>query len=184
MRPADLFLAAALLVANASAQSSDWSTVQSLPSGTKLTVELSHRQFGHCFVDEISDRRLECTFGRWPLSRRRAFPRDQIRAIFIARNTAAVGAVVGAGTGAVFGAASNKCCRTTYALLGAGGLGIFGWFVGTAADPFVRGRLIYRGPADPGSNEPPLPNRQDATLPPAKNTAPCLRDGVTQQCVP
>ena len=181
-----ILLAALLIASSATSQTDDWGAVQALRSGTKIKVTLKNRPtFGHCFTDGASDDQLVCNSGKWPLSRRKVYLRDDIEAVYLTHSGPAIGLGVGAGAGAVIGAAGSSCCRATNALLGAGALGVVGWFFGTAADPFFHGRAVYRSsPHDPykSRNDPSLPIGQNTSHPPA-NVPSCLRDGVTFQCV-
>jgi hypothetical protein len=166
-------------------QTGDWEAVQALRSGIKIKVTLKNRpMFGHCFMDGASDDQLVCISGRWPLSRRKVYLRDDIKAVYLTHNGPAIGLGVGAGAGAAIGAARSSCCHAANALLGAGALGVVGWFSGTVADPFFHGRAVYRSPRDPhqGHNDTSLPNGRNTNQPPA-NVPSCLRDGVTLQCV-
>jgi hypothetical protein len=182
------FLAPLLIASSAMSQSGAWGAVQALRSGTKIKVTLKNRPtFGHCFMDGASDDQLVCNSGRWPLSRRKVYLRDEIEAVYLTHHGPAIGLGVGAGTGAVIGAsgaAGSSCCRAANALLGAGALGVVGWFSGTVADPFFHGRAVYRSPQDPyqAHNAPSLRNGRNTSQPLA-NVPSCLRDGVTFQCV-
>jgi hypothetical protein len=180
-----LIITPLLLVSNARSQSNDWETVQSLRTGTKIKVTLKNRPtFGHCFLDGVSDDQLVCSSGKGPISRRRVYLRDDIKAVFLAHNAPAIGLAVGAGTGAVIGATRSTCCHSAYALLGAGAFGVVGMFFGLVADPFFHGSAIYRSPQDPyqGLNNPLSLNRQNVSRRSGKEPS-CLRDGITMQCV-
>ena len=180
------FLLAPLLIASsAMSQTGDWGAVQALRSGTKIKVTLKNRPtFGHCFMDGASDDQLFCTSRGGLLSRRKVYLRDDIKAVYLTHNSPAIGLGVGVSAGAVIGATGSNCCHAANALLGAGALGVVGWFSGTVADPFFHGRAVYRSPQDPykGHNDPSLPNGRNISQPPA-NVPSCLRDGVTFQCV-
>jgi hypothetical protein len=182
-------LAVLFLASSAMAQTGDWEAVQSLPGGTKIKVTLKNRPtFGHCFVNQVSEDQLVCSFGRWPLSRSRVFLRDDIKAVYLAHNGPAIGIAVGAGAGAVIGAATPGCYRGAMAFIDAGLLSIPGWFFGSVLDPFFHGRAVYRSRQDPyqapykDRNNPLVPNRKN-TSQPSGNVPSCLRDGVTLQCV-
>ena len=183
------FLLAPLLIASsAMSQTDHWQAVQALRSGTKIKVTLKNRPtFGHCFMDGASDAQLVCNSGRWPLSRRKVYLRDDIKAVYLTHNGPAIGLAVGAGAGAAIGAAGDPVPglgRGGTALLDAGLLGGLGAFFGMVLDPFFHGRVVYRSPQDPyqSHNDPSLPNGQKTSQPPA-NVPSCLRDGVTFQCV-
>ena len=183
------FLLAPLLIASsAMSQTANWEAVQALRNGTKIKVTLKHGPtFGHCFFDGASDDQLFCISGRWPLSRRKMYLRDDIKAVYLTHNGPAIGLGVGAGAGAIIGAAGDPVPglgRGGTALLDAGLLGGLGAFFGMVLDPFFHGREVYRSPQDPykGRDNPSLPNGQKTSQPPA-NVPSCLRDGVTFQCV-
>src|SRR3981189_2750793 len=183
-----LLLAPFLVASSAMSQTADWEAVQALRSGTKIKVTLKHGPtFGHCFFDGASDDQLFCISGRWPLSRRKMYLRDDIKAVYLTHNGPAIGLGVGASAGAIIGAAGDPVPglgRGGTALLDAGLLGGLGAFFGMVLDPFFHGREVYRSPQDPykGRNNPSLPIGQNANQPPA-NVPSCLRDGVTFQCV-
>jgi hypothetical protein len=184
------FLLAPLLIASsAMSQTDDWGAVQALRNGTKIKVTLKHGPtFGHCFFDGASDDQLFCISGRWPLSRRKTYLRDDIKAVYLTHNGPAIGLGVGAGAGAIIGASGDPVPglgRGGTALLDAGLLGGLGAFFGMVLDPFFHGRVVYRSPQDPykGHTDPSsLPNGQNTSQPPV-NVPSCLRDGVTFQCV-
>jgi hypothetical protein len=183
------FLLAPLLIASsAMSQTADWEVVQALRNGTKIKVTLKHGPtFGHCFFDGASNDLLFCISGRWPLSRRKVYLRDDIKAVYLTHNGPAIGLGVGAGAGAIIGASGDPVPglgRGGTALLDAGLLGGLGAFFGMVLDPFFHGRVVYRSPQDPhqSHNDPSLPNGQKTSQPPA-NVPSCLRDGVTFQCV-
>ena len=187
------FLLAPLLIASsAMSQTANWEAVQALRNGTKIKVTLKHGPtFGHCFFDGASDDQLFCISGRWPLSRRKTYLRDDIKAVYLTHNGPAIGLGVGAGAGAIIGATGDPVPglgRGGTALLDAGLLGGLGAFFGMVLDPFFHGRVVYRSPQDPykdpykGRDNPSLPNGRNTSPPPA-NVPSCLRDGVTLQCV-
>jgi hypothetical protein len=77
-------LAPFLIASSAMSQTDDWGAVQALRSGTKIKVTLKNRPtFGHCFFDGASDDQLFCNSGRWPLSRRKVYLRDDIEAVYL-----------------------------------------------------------------------------------------------------
>ena len=183
-----ILLAPLLLASSATSQTADWEALQALRSGTKIKVTLKNRPtFGHCFFDGASDDQLVCVSGRWPLSRRMVYLRDDIKAVYLTHSGPAIGLGVGAGAGAIIGAAGDPVPglgRGGTALLDAGLLGGLGAFFGMVLDPFFHGRVVDRSPQDPykGRDKPSLRNGQNTNLPPA-NVPSCLRDGVTFQCV-
>jgi hypothetical protein len=187
-----LFLYALLLLASSAlAQTGDWQTLQALPSGTKVKVTLKNAPtFGHCFLDGVSDNQLVCSTRMGLRSRRRAYLRDDIKAVYLAHSGPAIGFAVGAGAGAALGATRNPVPglgRGGTALVDAGLLGGLGAFLGQIADPFFYGRAVYLSPQDPphsprkNRNSPSVSNGR-STIPPADNV-PCLKDGKTLKCV-
>ncbi len=186
-------LAPLLIVSSAMSQTGDWEAVQALRSGTKIKVTLKHGPtFGHCFFDGASDDRLVCSSHGGLLSRRKIYPRDDIKAVYLTHSGPAIGFGVGAGAGAVIGASRNPIPglgRGGTALVEAGLLGGLGAFFGMVLDPFFHGRAVYRSAQEP--NRAPYRGRDNASLPngqntrqPAGNVPSCLRDGVTLQCIP
>src|SRR5438105_1082299 len=124
------FLLAPLLIASSAMSQSDWGAWQALRNGSKIKVTLKHGPtFGHCFFDGASDDQLFCISGRWPLSRRKGYLRDDIKAVYLTHNGPAIG--LGVGAGAVIGAAGDPVPglgRGGTALLDAGLLGGLGAF--------------------------------------------------------
>jgi len=180
-------LAPFLLASSAMAQLTDWHAVQALPGGTKIHVTLKHgRTFGHCFFQGAPDDELVCSYRGGLYSRRVVYPRDNIKAVYRAHNGPAIGLGIGAGAGAVIGASRDPVPglgRGGTALVDAGILGGLGAFLGLIADPFFHGRAVYRDPnPDNVANRPSTPQEQDTDQ--LANKIPCLRDGVTLQCVP
>src|SRR5258708_31226852 len=116
-----ILFAPLLIVSSAMSQTADWEAVQALRSGTKIKVTLKHGPtFGHCFFDQASDDQLICISGRWPLSRRNVYLRDDIKAVYLTHNGPAIGFGVGAAAGAVPGAAGDPVPG-----LGRGGTALF-----------------------------------------------------------
>ncbi len=146
-------LAPLLIASSAMSQTADWEAVQALRSGTKIKVTLKNRPtFGHCFMDGASDDQLFCSSGRWPLSRRKVYLRDDIKAVYLTHNGPAIGLGVGAGAGAIIGSTGDPVPglgRGGTALLDAGLLGGLGAFFGMVLDPFFHGRVVYRSPDSP-----------------------------------
>src|ERR1700730_17399181 len=111
-----LLLAPLLMASTAMSQAGKWEAVQALPSGAEIKVTLKNRPtFGHCFMDGASDDRLVCISGRWPLSRRKVYLRDDIKAVYLTHNGPAIGLGVGAGAGAAIGASRSSCCHAAHA---------------------------------------------------------------------
>src|SRR5260370_5242107 len=123
-----LLLAPLLIASSAVSQTADWQAVQALRSGTRIKVTLKNRTtFGHCFIDGASDDQLVCISGRWPMSRRKVYLRDDIKAVYLTHNGPAIGLGVGAGAGAAIGASRSSCCHAASALPGAGVPGALRW---------------------------------------------------------
>jgi hypothetical protein len=162
------FLLAPLLIASsAMSQTADWESVQALRNGTKIKVTLKNRPtFGHCFFDGASDDELFCTSRGGLLSRRKVYLRDDIEAVYLTHNGPTIGLAVGAGAGAVIGAAGNPVPglgRGGTALLDAGLLGGLGTFFGMVLDPFFHGRVVYRSPDSPnGGSHSSISRKQNA----------------------
>ena len=180
-------LAPFLLASSAMAQLTDWHAVQALPGGTKIHVTLKHgRTFGHCFFQGAPDDELVCSYRGGLYSRRVVYPRDNIKAVYRAHNGPAIGLGIGAGAGAVIGASRDPVPglgRGGTALVDAGILGGLGAFLGLIADPFFHGRAVYRDPnPDNVAIRSSTPKEQHADQ--LGDKIPCLRDGVTLQCVP
>ena len=181
------FLLAPLLIASsAMSQTDDWEAVQALRSGTKIKVTLKNRpKFGHCFFDGASDDQLFCTSRGGLLSRRKVYLRDDIKALYLTHSGPAIGFGVGAGAGAIIGAAGDPVPglgRGGTALLDAGLLGGLGAFFGMALDPFFHGRVVYRSPdSHNGGSHSSISKKQNADQP--TDNIPCLKNGMTLQCV-
>jgi hypothetical protein len=180
-----------LLTSLAPAQTGDWQALQALPNGTKVKVTLKNAPtFGHCFLDGVSDNQLVCSTRMGLRSRRRAYLRDDIKAVYLAHSGPAIGFAVGAGTGAALGATRDPVPglgRGGTALVDAGLLGGLGAFLGLIADPFFHGRAVYFSPQDPQQyphkdrNNPSVSNGRNTIQP--KDNMPCLKDGKTLKCV-
>ncbi len=182
-----LLLTPLLLVSSAMSQLDDWENVKMLPGGTNIKVQLKQgRTFGHCFVTATPDDALVCSirggpFGMW--SRRMVYPRDNVKAVYLAHNGTLIGMGVGAAAGAALGAAQPGCCRGANALIGAGLMAMPGMVVGTMLDPFFHGRAVYRSANDPDTAPTTSSILQERSTSQPEVQLPCLRDGVTLQCV-
>lgn len=177
-----------LFLSTALAQIADWESVKALPGGTKIKVQLKHgRVLGHCYFDDATDEELACAVRGTFYSRRWAYPRSNVKAVFRAHNGMRIGVFVGAGAGALMGAATPGCCRAGRALLGGAALGVLGGGVGTLLDPFFHGKAVYRSqnnlPTTPQPQQTAAPNPDEQKEPPPEPKIPCLRDGTTLQCV-
>jgi hypothetical protein len=151
---ARVVVALAWLTSLAAAQTGDWFAVESLPPETKIHVTLKHgRVFGHCRFQQASDDRLICcirralpTFGTPFPSIELVYGRDEIRAVYIAHNWAAIGTAVEAGSGAIIGTARDPVPglnRGGTALANAAVLGGVGMAIGAILDPFFHGKAVY-----------------------------------------
>jgi hypothetical protein len=182
-----VLLVSLLLATSAMSQSSNWAAVQALPGGTKIKVQLKQgRTFGHCFFDGATDNQLACTVRGGFFSRRVVYPRDNVKAVYQTHNGPLIGFGVGAAAGAGLGAASDPVPglgRGGTALVDAGILGGVGAFFGMVADPFFHGRAVYRSPNDPKKAPDNAPNLKDQAANPGEVKIPCLRDGITLQCM-
>lgn len=182
-----LLLTPLLLVSNAMSQLDDWENVRMLSGGTKIKVQLKQgRTFGHCFVTATPDDALVCSIRGGPLgmwSRRMVYPRDNVKAVYLAHNGTLIGAGVGAAAGAALGAAKPGCCRGANALMGAGLMAMPGMVVGTMLDPFFHGRVVYRSADAPDAARTTSSVLQERRASQPEVQVPCLRDGVTLQCV-
>jgi hypothetical protein len=142
------------------AQTDDWEVLKQIPQGTKLHVDLKRgRNFGHCRLSQVTDEELVCYTQVAPSvlvppfpPRQNAYRRANVRAVSLPHNGVLIGFGVGAGAGAVLGAARDPTPglgRGGTSVLSALLLGGVGAFVGMVADPFFHGKTIYRSPAHP-----------------------------------
>ena len=83
---------------------------------------------------------------------------------------------------------NNASCynpvRGLLALVDGGILGGLGYFFGMVLDPFFHGKTVYLSsnpPIDGNRAYTPMPKNQNTNQP--ADNVPCLRDGVTLQCV-
>ena len=182
------------------AQVGDWRAVEMLPGGTKIKVALVHgHTFGHCALAGVYDDQLSCDYpGPFGMQRRAVYPRDNIRAIYRVHNGAMIGLGVGAVTGAALGAATYSKTndpnfgRVGTPIVSAALLGGLGMGIGGILNPFFHGKAVYRSVNPPVKQGSPQHADKDVKIPPVANEAPaapavdkipCLRDGVTLQCV-
>jgi hypothetical protein len=141
------------------AQTDDWEVVKQIPLGTKIHLALKHgRTFGHCRLSQVTDDELACYTQPTSLitppfpPHEHAYRRANVRAVSLPHNGALIGFGIGAGAGAVLGAAGDPTPglgRGGTSVLSALLLGGVGAFVGMVADPFFRGKTIYRSSAHP-----------------------------------
>jgi hypothetical protein len=150
------------------AQSGDWEVVRGIPAGTTVKVTLRDRPTsGHCVLRKVTDDGLAC-YSR--TSGEQQFAREEIRAIYVGHNGKLAGLALGAGFGALNGAANapnsptGGLGRGGNALLGAVLVGTIGMAIGAAVGPFFNGKAIYRSGDDRPKKAKRLPS-----LEPAKN---------------
>jgi hypothetical protein len=140
-------LSIALLASPARAQTGDWRAVQQLPGGTRLKIKLRHgHTFGHCDFLGATDKALTCDYGGLLWDARPQYSRDNIKAVYLVHNARAIGFGIGAGSGAVIGAATTHgplVNRELFAVFDAGILGGLGYLFGTVLDPFFHGKAVY-----------------------------------------
>jgi len=175
------FLATSMAIA----QTGDWQTVQHLPSGTRLKIKLQRgRTFGHCAFMGATDDVLDCDYPGLTYIQGH-YRRDNVKAVYLTYNARAIGLGIGAGAGAILGVttihapAANRGFLT---LIDVGILGGTGYFFGMILDPFLHGRAVYLSP-NPTPNVAPSPMAKPRNPNPPANNLPCLRDGVTRQCI-
>jgi hypothetical protein len=187
-RPISLLLALLLLVSNAPAQTGDWQAVKNLAGGIKLKIKLKQgHTFGHCEFMGATEDALACDYPALLRDNRAQYRRDNIKAVYLVHNARAIGFGIGAGAGAVIGAATTPGpvpVRGLLALVDASILGGLGYFFGMVLDPFFHGKAVYLSsnpPIDGNRAYTPMPKNQNTNQP--ADNAPCLRDGVTLQCV-
>ena len=136
-----------LLTSAARAQNGDWRAVQHLPAGTTLKIKLKHgRNFGHCDFLGATDDALTCDFAGFLQDVHPQYSRDNIKAVYLVHNARAIGFGIGAGAGAVIGAAATHgplVNHELFAVLDAGILGGMGYFFGMVLDPFFHGKAVY-----------------------------------------
>jgi hypothetical protein len=152
-----------LMLASAQAQTEDWQVVKNLASDTLITVQVQHHWIHlKCRFEYATDDQLLCSYG-WPIPISEvAYPRDKIRAVRVAHNTAAIGLAIGAGAGVVIEVSQNPVNglgRGGNALIDAGFFGLLGAGVGGLLSPLFPGKVIYRvssgKPGEHGSKPPP-----------------------------
>ncbi len=147
----------------AAAQSNNWDVVRGIPAGTTIKVTLKHKPtLGHCILQDVTDEGLACysrTIGD------REFAREDIRAVYVGHNGKLAGLAIGAGIGAVNGAANNPngLSRGGNALVGALLVGGIGMALGAALGPFF-GDAVYRS-----TDSPPNKTIRPQSLKPAKS---------------
>jgi hypothetical protein len=144
----------------AAAQTGDWQVVENLPQRSLISVEdMHHVIHDTCRFQSAVDGQLFCEYGSgFSGPSEIAFRRESVRAVRREHNGTLIGLAVGAGAGAVFGAARNTTPgigRGGSALVGAGVYGGFGALVGSAHGHFSHGKVIYEKPNDQPRNAGP-----------------------------
>jgi hypothetical protein len=141
-----------LIQSPALAQTGDWQVVENLPRRSLISVEdLHHVIHDTCRFQSAVDGQLFCEYGAgFSGPSEIAFRRESVRAVRQEHNSTLIGFAVGAGAGAVLGAARDAypgLGRGGSALVGAGLLGGIGALVGSAHGHFSHGKIIYRNPS-------------------------------------
>ena len=143
-----LFVSANAL-AQAQAMSADWHRVEQLPPHTRVHIS-SDKMNRLCLIDSVAEESLICSSGHTTNS----FPRAEIKSIKVTRYVLSTvgGAGIGAGAGAIIGAAAttgktNGIGATRGEVVGIFTLGgaLVGAVVGGPTD-FLRGPTVYRRP--------------------------------------
>jgi hypothetical protein len=158
-------LALILIGPFAAAQTSDWQVVENLPQRTLISVEdLHHVIHGNCRFQSVVEGRLFCEYSHPYGPSEVAFPQESIRSIRREQNGALAGFVIGAGTGAVIGAAADSSPaigRGGSAIVGAGIYGAFGAIIGSAHGHFSHGKTIYQNPSERTQTSESLPAERE-----------------------
>ncbi len=144
-------VAVLLSVPGAQAQKGDWSAVEQLAPGTRISVKTSVRLV--CYFESATEDDLYCEMRQHArfatVDSGRHYDRKRIREVRVEHSEdgdAAVGALVGAGTGAAIGATvpgNGTLTRGGRELLLGGIGGIVGGFIGRDF-PVAHGRVVYR----------------------------------------
>ena len=142
-----------LFASTAQSQTGDWYAGENLQTGTLISVRAKHRV--KCtFVAATTDR-VTCQLITEGLlgtvsqaAIKMSFDRQSVREVRLEHSdgsNAAVGAVIGAGAGAVFGAVGRNTDlnRGASTVVGAGFGALLGGFLGVVL-PLRHGRIIYR----------------------------------------
>jgi len=150
-----------LLLAVAStavAQSSDWQVLQGIPAGTKVKLILKRRRtFGYCELEQVTNDGLGCYFSALGS---RLYARDDVREVRLGHHAAVTGFFIGAGAGAILGAANGSggaAGRGFYAVILTPVMGGFGAGIGAIVDPFLHGKTVYRSPDVKAGKQPAQP---------------------------
>jgi hypothetical protein len=135
------------------AQTGDWQAVENLPQRSLISLEdLHHVIHDTCRFHGVVDGQLFCEYGPHLVGPSEiAFRQESIRAVRQEQNSTLISLAIGAGAGAVFGAARDPdpgIGRGGSALLGAGVFGFFGAMIGSARSHFSHGKIIYQNPSD------------------------------------
>jgi len=142
------------------AQTGDWQAVENLPRRSLISVEdMHHTIHGTCRFQGVVDTQLLCEYGSHAFdSSEVAFRRESIRAVRREHNSTLIGMAIGAGSGAVIGAARDSTPgggRGGSALVGAGIFGGLGAIAGSDNGHFhfSHGTVIYHNPDDKNRTE-------------------------------
>jgi hypothetical protein len=151
-----LLLVLVAMTSSAFPQSTDWQVLAGIPAGTKIKLIFKHkRTFGPCQFETVTEAWLGCYFTA--LGSRR-YARDEIREVRLGHQSARTGFFIGAGAGAILGAAhgaGGSDSRVLGLIVLTPVLAGLGAGVGAIADPFVHGRTLYRSPDMNGANTAP-----------------------------
>lgn len=140
-------LAALLLTPLAHAQVGDWSLVEQIQPGDRISVKAHHRIT--CVLDEIDDQSLACRIEtpRWFGSAPEAvFKRSDVREVRLEHDDkfhAAIGTLAGAAVGGALGATRTSSDPVVGGLLLGSIGGVIGHFFGPIF-PVIHGRVVYR----------------------------------------
>ena len=142
--------------------------VENLPQRTLISVEdMHHVIHDTCRFQSVVDGQLFCEYrSGFSGPSEIAFRRESVRAVRQEHNSTLIGLAVGAGAGAVIGAARDPypgIGRGGSTLVGAGLLGSIGTLVGSAHGHFSHGKIIYQNPSDKTRTSEWLPTDREPT---------------------
>jgi hypothetical protein len=141
-----------LIQSPALAQTGDWQVVENLPRRRLISVEdMHHVIHDSCRFQSVVDGQLFCEYGTHPFGPSElVFRQESIRAVRREQSGTLIGMGIGAGAGAVIGAATNPdpgIGRGGSAIIGAGLYGLVGALIGSAHGHFSHGKIIYQNPS-------------------------------------